>query len=682
MSMLFKRIKDWATSITAFRTGDMIPVDGPSGTAKMSKDDLLKETAENALDKSFNAFDSTENYTAGQVFIYEDAIKLFTRNHSAGSYSASDNIPITIDNLISIRSSDALHFLKGYIWYGFSMEAGKQIDPWGFIVENSSFSVSDYVSIFPDKKYVLHTKGYMYGNQTPIVFYDKNKNKISYYSDQSNTRIIEFTSPSNAYYVRFSSDDLNSTAISDYYLELIDSITLIDSSSVLQCLPVDYVGNIRTPSNFIKGYYLDAWGNPTINNKFDISQFIEVESECSYEIDFGKNCMFSNSQAISFYDNELVRLSTIRSSTTVTKIIIDTPQKCKYIQYSRWNDKPITDTIKKISGNSIWLDTSLDNLNVIPYSNVFFIAENPVVFYTEALIDNTFRDSIFVKCSYSGSNKFDRRNSVILDSDSAICRFGIFDDRNHYSNKCFYLNARKVSKDAKSGNTINMLMIGDSLSDYARINTPLSSLFAEDLATLNIIGTRIYNGIKYEGRSGWSSYDYCHTESYNTYTNPFLNNGVFDIPYYLQENSLATPDVFVIELGTNDTWRPMLNTTTTSNINEMITSMLQANNNCKIIILTPCCQYKGVDDLTQTAISGHQMFNKMYEIYESFGNRESENIYVCNMGGTYDPIYSFNRVQVPVNSTEYVYKCTDNTHPTSLGYSQFATSLYAALKYV
>jgi len=44
MSMFFKRIKDWATSISAFRSGDVIPVDGPSGTAKMSKDDLLKQT--------------------------------------------------------------------------------------------------------------------------------------------------------------------------------------------------------------------------------------------------------------------------------------------------------------------------------------------------------------------------------------------------------------------------------------------------------------------------------------------------------------------------------------------------------------------------------------------------------------------------------------------------------------
>ena len=49
MSMLFKRIKDWAVRIASFRTGDVIAVDGPNGTAKMSKDDLLKETSQNAL---------------------------------------------------------------------------------------------------------------------------------------------------------------------------------------------------------------------------------------------------------------------------------------------------------------------------------------------------------------------------------------------------------------------------------------------------------------------------------------------------------------------------------------------------------------------------------------------------------------------------------------------------------
>ena len=47
--LAFTRPKDLSTTITAFRTGDVIPVDGPSGTAKMGKDDLLNATAENAL---------------------------------------------------------------------------------------------------------------------------------------------------------------------------------------------------------------------------------------------------------------------------------------------------------------------------------------------------------------------------------------------------------------------------------------------------------------------------------------------------------------------------------------------------------------------------------------------------------------------------------------------------------
>ena len=43
------RIKDLETSITAFRMGDVIPVDGPDGTAKMLATNLLKGAAENVV---------------------------------------------------------------------------------------------------------------------------------------------------------------------------------------------------------------------------------------------------------------------------------------------------------------------------------------------------------------------------------------------------------------------------------------------------------------------------------------------------------------------------------------------------------------------------------------------------------------------------------------------------------
>ena len=64
MSMLLKRIKDWATSITSFRSGDVIPVDGPSGTAKMSKDSLLAVTADYINTGKNDAF-STSTSTVG-----------------------------------------------------------------------------------------------------------------------------------------------------------------------------------------------------------------------------------------------------------------------------------------------------------------------------------------------------------------------------------------------------------------------------------------------------------------------------------------------------------------------------------------------------------------------------------------------------------------------------------------
>ncbi len=52
MSMLFKRIKDWAVSITSFRTGDVLPVDGPSGTAKIGYSDLSKEVIKDSANNT------------------------------------------------------------------------------------------------------------------------------------------------------------------------------------------------------------------------------------------------------------------------------------------------------------------------------------------------------------------------------------------------------------------------------------------------------------------------------------------------------------------------------------------------------------------------------------------------------------------------------------------------------
>ena len=104
MSMLFKRIKDWATSITTFRTGDVIPVDGPDGTAKMSKDTLLELTAQNALvgnmAPEFDPTRTSENpYKAGESVVYEGKSYTFNTDHY-GAWNAADVYESSLETFI------------------------------------------------------------------------------------------------------------------------------------------------------------------------------------------------------------------------------------------------------------------------------------------------------------------------------------------------------------------------------------------------------------------------------------------------------------------------------------------------------------------------------------------------------------------------------------------------------
>ena len=84
-------IHNLPTTITAFRTGDVIPVDGPSGTAKMSKDDLLAVTAQNAFAGNVAPVfdpDKVDGYVVGESVTYEGKRYTFGRAHT-GAWSAS-----------------------------------------------------------------------------------------------------------------------------------------------------------------------------------------------------------------------------------------------------------------------------------------------------------------------------------------------------------------------------------------------------------------------------------------------------------------------------------------------------------------------------------------------------------------------------------------------------------------
>ena len=89
------RIKNLSTTITAFRTGDVIPVDGPDGSAKMSKDDLLRETAFDTIENGVDLFDVKEirthiadsNLVLKQVYVEEGKTYKVTFPNGIWNYS-------------------------------------------------------------------------------------------------------------------------------------------------------------------------------------------------------------------------------------------------------------------------------------------------------------------------------------------------------------------------------------------------------------------------------------------------------------------------------------------------------------------------------------------------------------------------------------------------------------------
>lgn len=112
MSMLFKRIKDWATSITAFRTGDVIPVDGPSGTAKMPSDYFAPKSVQDSLVVSFApVFDETQNYKTNECVMYGGRIHRFTADHPAGPWIGTDATGSNVTGNFVHRSRETTEYI-------------------------------------------------------------------------------------------------------------------------------------------------------------------------------------------------------------------------------------------------------------------------------------------------------------------------------------------------------------------------------------------------------------------------------------------------------------------------------------------------------------------------------------------------------------------------------------------
>ena len=229
--------------------------------------------------------------------------------------------------------------------------------------------------------------------------------------------------------------------------------------------------------------------------------------------------------------------------------------------------------------------------------------------------------------------------------------------------------------------TKKCLFIGDSFIANGSITSELVNLFANDVMNIELLGTKGSGTNKHEGRAGWSSYDYVATSSFNNSTNAFLNNGSFDFNYYITQNSIDTPDWIILQVGINDTWRPMNGTTTIGNLQTIINSIKSFDSNIKVGIGLVCPPYLGEYGLNNS-YDHLKRVNINETIINTFKDKESENVFIVPINVNLDCIYNFNMTTTTINSrnTETIKKCSDDTHPANSGYYQISDSYYCFLK--
>lgn len=105
------KIKSLATTITSFRSGDYIAVDGSDGPAKMSKDDLLKEAAQGTLKNGIAPqFNTGIDYAVRDLVCYDGKVYRFKNDHPAGAWDADAVAKYSLNEAIERVGENALTF--------------------------------------------------------------------------------------------------------------------------------------------------------------------------------------------------------------------------------------------------------------------------------------------------------------------------------------------------------------------------------------------------------------------------------------------------------------------------------------------------------------------------------------------------------------------------------------------
>lgn len=261
-----------------------------------------------------------------------------------------------------------------------------------------------------------------------------------------------------------------------------------------------------------------------------------------------------------------------------------------------------------------------------------------------------------------------------------------------------------TSATAGSGDTTSLIVLGDSTTASGIAITKLNENFSDDVMSISTLGTRGTAPNNHEGRSGWTFNAYFNPPNdadvalgiENPWYNPTTHT--FDANYYFTTTGIAKPDWLFINLGINDTFSytndaALLSAITTikGQCDSMIASILSASPSTKIglcLTIPPNDSQDAFGKAYKTMQTRDRYkrnnFIWVHDLIETYGDRESESIYLVPIFTNLDTVYNMGLESNLVNSRNSItYESpigNGGVHPAESGYWQIADVYTAFLK--
>lgn len=465
----------------------------------------------------------------------------------------------------------------------------------------------------------------------------------------------------NYYQIRVDLDVINSTVIAP------DFNWTISPNYYLACM---------TDENGVKvGGYLT--GNSTTHSY----EFIAVTTDGeTISIDFAR-AKFNYPNAKYFYIGMVY--------THDYKWTFSEPQKS--LEWLKLTDSQINAIINDV----------FSQIDIVLPKKIYAVQDHQLVVFDKNIVGVRNLNDYYVRYSLTGSlisssHQFNRFASIEPESTTPTGDYTLTVMlRNKYNSELFKSKSTVVSVIPDSAVTgKKVIFIGDSLTQAAYYPAEIQHNLSD--SGITSIGTRTGTvtiggqqlTVNHEGRSGWGSRDYCTKETFNGITNAFWNPNTskFDFSYYMEQNSFSDIDAVVIFLGTNSTSAELM-ATAVEEIQEMITSIHEYDENIKIFVTPPCPSasqdgFGAVTHINGGTQGGYDVAQKKLtnNYITAFDDTETNVFFIpayISLDTEYD--YPTRDEAVTDRNPAIVTRQINQVHPSVYGYLHIADVIYNTL---